>query len=73
MSRKVELGVPADVIKWSFHKFAKAGIAPGHLLVRDLIEALTEFGDADKRMSKDDAVSLVRQACSALCFICEQL
>ena len=61
MSRKVEVNVPPDTLKWAFRKFAQPANAAGTILVRDVVLALTEFGDAPKRMSMEDAVAMMQQ------------
>jgi Ca2+-binding EF-hand superfamily protein len=61
MSRKVDNSVPPERLKWAFHKFEKSGTPAGNLYIRDLLSILTEFGDKDKRLSKEDATSLIRQ------------
>lgn len=60
MSRKVSTSVTPERIKWAFSKFHRPQNADGTVTVRDLIRALTEFGDPAKRMSNEEAASMIR-------------
>ena len=60
MSRKVSSAVTPARIKWAFSKFRRPQNADGTITVRDMIRALTEFGTPAKRMSSDEAASMMR-------------
>ncbi|KAJ3156177.1 Calmodulin-3 [Geranomyces michiganensis] len=62
MSRKVQTSMTGEEIRKAFRMFEPMDIHAGGLLTMDgLVKILTDYGDKEKRMSKEEAEDLISQ------------